>query len=353
MSSLDLKQAFYAATFPYLGLGKQIVKTANLDFNHIPPAVKSAANQWIQLSLRSSADFKNPYSNQPIDALENSVLGYPLAKIYLRLLNHSTLNEKFADLVAQLALDGLSDESLKRIGLTLMDVCNDLGVSVEPSQNRNGFYLVPLSTFLNTTKRKLTKRLIHLEVENGFVILSLNELRELLSDVCRQRLAESFHDSGFNESLFPLSFKEEARAIVAPFLAEQQKKIEKLSGPVQVKHFPPCMVDLSNRLTSGENLNHVSRFNLATFLLNVNMPLDSIVAIYSKAPNFDEQKTRYHLKSLQKDGKPYSVSSCESLRGHHLCIQNGALCPGITHPLQFYRQGRSVSNNFSTGGETK
>jgi DNA primase large subunit len=110
-----------------------------------------------------------------------------------------------------------------------------------------------------------------------------------------------------------------------------------LHGKVEVENFPPCFSELYSHLDSGQQLNHLGNFALATFLIAISMPRDKILELYKKAPNFDEKISSYHIDRMMK-GKKYTPASCNTMRSYDLCIQNGALCPSIKNPLQYYRR---------------
>lgn len=342
---IGIKELQLAAGFPYLSKGKSIIKESGLSLEKIPPTVSKVA-----LAYLKGESFPESLDKEFLHA---RILAYPLAKIYLLLLKNHSLMERFADRFSLIALESLDDNQLSKMGQKALDIYFDLGIPFEPAENSIDFFL-PLADYLNIPKRRFLKRLIDLDIQNNRVRLTAREAKELASDFCRKKILDSFTSEPFDSKSIPEELQEKTRAFSQALLAEQHEKLAKLSGPVRLQAFPPCMAELYTRLSSGENLNHISRFNLAVFLLNVNMSEEEIVAVFAKAPNFDEKKTRYHLKSLSKDGKPYTLSNCETLRGHQLCIQNGALCPGIVNPLQYYRKsaqsGKPLVEPPSGGG---
>ena len=61
---------------------------------------------------------------------------------------------------------------------------------------------------------------------------------------------------------------------------------------------PPHIEQSLQSLSRGENLPHVERFELATYLLNQNKPIEDIVLLFKNLPDYDEQLTRHHLQYL-------------------------------------------------------
>jgi len=100
--------------------------------------------------------------------------------------------------------------------------------------------------------------------------------------------------------------------------------------------YPPCISYLLKKAKDGLNLSHEERFTLATFLLNIGMPREKVIAVFSNQPDFDYEKTAYqveHLSGVRGKGTFYSCPSCQTLRTWNICRSN---CP-VNHPLAYYK----------------
>lgn len=96
-----------------------------------------------------------------------------------------------------------------------------------------------------------------------------------------------------------------------------------------IKSYPPCIQNILNRISSGENVGHYERLVLGIYMININKEIDEIIEIYRQLPNFNERKTRYYLEHIHKN--KYKMYSCEKIRQLGLCVAN---C-GINTPLQW------------------
>ena len=56
---------------------------------------------------------------------------------------------------------------------------------------------------------------------------------------------------------------------------------------------PPCVIHLLNDLEKGINLSHMERLILATFYINLGYDESDINTVFSTAPDYNENKTRY------------------------------------------------------------
>ncbi|MGC8555468.1 MAG: hypothetical protein ACP5NG_00400 [Conexivisphaera sp.] len=123
--------------------------------------------------------------------------------------------------------------------------------------------------------------------------------------------------------------------------------------------YPPCVRSLMKRLESGENLPHSARFFLATFLINLGVPLDEVVGAFSRSPDFNERITRYQVEHIAglRGGKRYSVPSCAKLQAQGLCARDET-CDNVRSPLAYARRrarpaeagGDGAGGGKGTGG---
>jgi DNA primase large subunit len=83
--------------------------------------------------------------------------------------------------------------------------------------------------------------------------------------------------------------------------------------------YPPCVKKLLERLRLSENLPHVARFYLATFLLNTGMKSEDVIKLFSTAPDFNEATTRYQVEYIAKKG--YKVPGCSGVESYGICAE--------------------------------
>ncbi|MEN3048314.1 MAG: hypothetical protein ABDH63_05990 [Candidatus Caldarchaeales archaeon] len=78
---------------------------------------------------------------------------------------------------------------------------------------------------------------------------------------------------------------------------------------------------------------------VAAYLLNAGHTVDEVIGLYAQRPDFDERVARYqveHIAGLRGSRTKYTVPSCQTMRTHGLCVENGRLCPvNIKNPMQY------------------
>jgi DNA primase large subunit len=78
--------------------------------------------------------------------------------------------------------------------------------------------------------------------------------------------------------------------LVREEVARRKAQFEKENyGKVSFLRLPPCMKKLLDMMKSGQNVPHVGRFALTSFLHTIGMSNDEIVAVFSSSPDFKEQ----------------------------------------------------------------
>jgi DNA primase large subunit len=127
---------------------------------------------------------------------------------------------------------------------------------------------------------------------------------------------------------------EEAKAIKEAL----QKRAAKTVAPAPSREWAPCMVALRNRVADA---GHFGLFALAAYMAQKGYEVNEIIDVLRVRSDFDERIARYqveHIAGQRGSRVKYRPPSCQSMRTHGLCIEDGKHCPfNIKNPLQ-YRQ---------------
>jgi len=113
-------------------------------------------------------------------------------------------------------------------------------------------------------------------------------------------------------------------------------------GAGSVLRLPPCMKRLLRMVQSGENVPHMGRFALTTFLHALGSSPQDVVALFGTSADFDEERTKYQVEHIMGkiSGTEYTPPSCETMRTYGLCWEPDELCERVKHPLSYYRRKR-------------
>ena len=265
--------------------------------------------------------------------LSRDILAFPLVKILLSYVNNPLLFDRFASVMGDLAFEYMANE--KDRVTVILDLAQEFSLKLDVvSNDSQSFFRIPLSQYLSFPLQDAQLHLVNQSVHEGKVSLSVNAASRWLAEAVHHSVRSSLP---VDTNGLPSFFSESASSVSDALSALRSQESRALSGEIRFDAFPPCMEKLHGEIASGVNIPHMARFDLATFLININMSTAQVVDVFSKAANFDERVTRYHVENLsgKETGKKYSVPSCAKIREHGLCVSRTC---NVGHPLQFYRR---------------
>ncbi len=175
-------------------------------------------------------------------------------------------------------------------------------------------------------------KLVNRRLRDGFVSTTRREVIRVLEELLRLKL---FEKVPVVHSLIEPALEDLTRKAT-----RESKKFDFDLGEVDLNCLPPCMKEILSELKRGMNIPHTARFAITSFLLNIGMDVDGVIALFKSAPDFDEEKTRYqveHIAGERGKGAEYTSPSCDTMRTYQNCVGK---C-GVNHPLTYYRRCKS------------
>lgn len=182
-------------------------------------------------------------------------------------------------------------------------------------------------------------KLVNQELDSGRISLNKPRLARLLQHAIRERI-ESELPLPVNDGIIE-AFRNSID-LVREEVERRKAKFEKESyGKVSFLRLPPCMKKLMAMMKAGENVPHVGRFALTSFLHTIGMSNDEIVAVFSSSPDFKEQLARYQIDHItgKSSGVEYLPPECATMKTQGVCFDPDYLCKKkwLHHPLNYYR----------------
>ncbi len=341
---------------------------------------------WLYSQYRDEIDkriesiFKDAISNleiiQGYRDDELNVYLYWILKIILYLLNNTNVTNRIANLYSKntkIQLKGLRDEKMEY----LYWICRDLGYnaqyyhdSVKISAIENSNLSLHFIDFIKLSEnlRDDYRRLVNNALSHGNVFISKNQLIRLLQEHVRNEIIkikinkkdeiDELNRISLEKSLTALPrFKDTFEKIKTLIKNKKMDLVNDYSETISYKEgenlsifFPPCIKFIFSKVQQGQNLIHNERLFLVFFLNTLEYPVDQIISIFTKLPDFDDKIARYQVKFAIKKG--YSPHACEKLETLDMCkkdhkIFGDEICREgfyskkqertmkITHPLFF------------------
>ncbi|MBM3282181.1 MAG: hypothetical protein FJY86_02465 [Candidatus Diapherotrites archaeon] len=342
---VPLSQLQFARKYPYTSIAKNVVKQLVPDLSSIDSSAIETTLSCVDACAASSPKVRRKFVESHFskrelsyaEFLQNDVIAFPLTKIVLSQLAHPALQERFAQLMGDLTFEYVNAEKDKIS--TYLDLLRELNVVAQFSLEENPIIILDLPTYLSIPLRDNQLHLVHQRVTKGKVVLEWNVACRWLAEKVHAHILSTLPVD--TKGLPPVfnSLKQSAQTRLQMLRAQEAKAV--LTSGVVMEAFPPCMDKLYTDIMSGVNIPHMARFDLATFLVNVRMPFEDVITVFSKAANYDEKITRYHVGNLagKNGGKMYSSPACAKVREHGLCISRTC---NVTHPLQYYERELSA-----------
>ncbi|MDV2482026.1 DNA primase regulatory subunit PriL [Methanoculleus sp. Wushi-C6] len=259
---------------------------------------------------------------------EFEIAGYALARVLVSCVGDRLLVDRLARYESERASFFLATEDPEIRRFVAMSIGIDTGADALPVID-----YVELVTHM----RDLRWRLVNRDVRQGTVHLAPGEIDDLIRERIRVILVDHMPlrvPSGICERLAPAT--KEIAAL------QQQQALEQF-GEIKEEAFPPCINALIRAITEGTNLTHMGRFAITSFLHTVGMSTTGIAEIFSRAPDFDVEKTMYQVEHISgRGGTEYTPPSCATMRTFGLCANRNKDCERVNHPLSYYRLRKNV-----------
>lgn len=345
MSCQDIRDK--VCEFPLTVVAEDVAKRFELNVVLNDEGIVGRAIQLLRCALEREVDRVEAYRCALDEQAE--VAAHRLAFLIAASLRNKVLENRFVVFEAKrlsfyagrLPID-CKVELAKLLGLSLRNADEVVRYSegrITPFQ-----YAVSLTEYLKfRIGQDPNWALVNRPVVRGFVLLNHYEITRIMEEVFKSNLGRYAERIRADRELVE----------VVEELVKRREDLQKLLTSKlprkrrgEVGGFPPCILNLIERLKEGENLSHAARFALASYLSNVGWDVERIVDLFRAAPDFDERKTRYqvmHISGLIGGRKKYLPPSCKLMATYDLCATN--LACGVKNPIWYStikRDGRAA-----------
>ena len=263
------------------------------------------------------------------------ILSYPLARMVAVCIGDPYFKKRYALGEAYQVYTHLLNEPSS----FLLSVASELNVNVHHRPETNTMKIFFKDYLRNAPTRYKEWKMVNRGIGGGYLTISHKDLARILLEVLRERINQELLARDCDPSV-----KEIFSVDIQRFqntLALQKKKIEATPvGKVSVEKLPPCMKDILSSIQSGENVPHMGRFALVAFLSSLKLSTNDILKLFSTAPDYQEDKTRYQVEHITgaSSSTEYKCPGCEKMRTYGICpVQKmDDLCKKVRHPLSYY-----------------
>ncbi len=326
------------AKYPFLSDTRQFIKDNGPsvdDLLHAPPYERA---RIIGIERLDNA-FKNRDVGIRSLASESDcimeILSYPIARMVSVCIGDPFFKKRYALGEASHMYKQLLAESTS----FLLTVAKELEVNINYDAEKNTIKIYFKDYLRNAPTRYKEWKMVNRGIHAGFLTISHKDLARILLESLRERVNEELLSRQCDTSVLD-AFSSEIQRF-QNMLSLQKKKLEATPvGKVSLEKLPPCMKEILSAIQSGENVPHMGRFALVAFLSSLKLNTNDILKLFSTAPDYQEDKTRYQVEHITgaSSSTEYKCPGCEKMRTYGICPVDkmDELCKKIRHPLTYY-----------------
>jgi DNA primase large subunit len=304
------------AKYPFLSSATPLLRVYRV--TNLPREVRGRAVERVLEAIERGERGVLPKLDNPWVEL----LSFPYARALVLYVGDDWLRRRWSLAEAsriERLLHGESDE-------VLMHVVNDLGLKTWRTGEE--IWVMHFTLYLHLTKRLATEprwKLVNRMLDKGLVSLTRPEVVRLVREWVYENISQT--------KPTPVNWSPEEAKIIRETL---QRRAAKTVAPAPSKEWAPCMVALRNRVADAS---HFGLFALAAYMANKGYEVNEIVDVLRVRSDFDERIARYqveHIAGQRGSRVKYRPPSCQSMKTHGLCIEDGKQCPNnIKNPTQY------------------
>ncbi len=323
------------AKYPFLKEAQQLVGESGYSIDSLIEKRSFILKKGAE-RVEKAVKFDYIFDDIRLDMAEWEILSYAFARILISCLNERALTDRLCRYEAERAGYFLQTETPEKRSYVASVVGIDPGADSIPVAG-----YIELCPSLHDVKWRLINR----QTDFGKVRIEKDEYDELIKERIRSML----------EDQLPLKVGESICAMLSPLKDEisagYQEMLMEQFGEVDEDSFPPCMKAIISAVTDGTNIPHTARFSLTAFMHVIGMDIHQIVEVYTRAPDFDVEKTMYQVEHISgRGGTEYTPPTCATLKTYGLCVNRDQYCKNVSHPLSYYRQKKKALKKGSVSG---
>ena len=263
------------------------------------------------------------------------ILSYPLARMVAVCVGDTYFKRRYALGEAYHAYRNLLNEPIS----FLIEISEEQNLHVNHIGETNKIRIFFKDYLQNAPTRYKEWKMVNRDMDNGYVTLYRRELARILLELLRKRINEELDSRKCNNTI-KKAFETDINRFKNIVNAQKKKMETAPVGKLSIEKLPPCLKDILSAIQAGENVPHMGRFALVAFLSSLKLNTNDILKLFSTAPDYQEDKTRYQVEHItgSSSSTSYKSPGCDKMRTYGICPVDKMddLCKKINHPLSYY-----------------
>jgi DNA primase large subunit len=264
------------------------------------------------------------------------LLSYPISRMITVCIDDLYFRRRYALAEARHVYKNLINEK----PTFLVNIAEEFKINVEHNLDLNKIKIFFVDYLQNAPTRYKEWKMINRAMNNGFIDISHKDLARIIQESLRNRINFELDSKNCTKKVYDI-FSSDIKRIKNLVLTNRKNYSEMPIGKLDVKILPPCMKNLLSSIQAGENVPHMGRFALVAFLNSLKLSTNDILKLFSTAPDFEEDKSRYQVEHITGtlSSTSYKPPGCEKMRTYGICPTNeiDEICNRKRHPLSYYK----------------
>jgi len=223
----------------------------------------------------------------------------------------------------------------------LINISKEFDITVKRDKEKNQIKIFFVDYLKHAPTRYKEWKMINRTLEKGYISITHKDLTRIIQEALRARINYELDIRDCDNIIYQV-FKEDVNRIKNIVLSHKRKIEAEPIGKLDITKLPPCMKDILAAIQAGENVPHMGRFALVSFLNSLKLGLNDIIKLFSSAPDFEEEKTRYQIEHITGhiSSTSYKSPGCDKMRTYGICPVEKAdeLCKRKRHPYSYYKE---------------
>ncbi len=336
----------FSQNFPFTETAREFLRESKINPEEVSDTVIKRAALMI-LRANAGQEYIVDLTSPSKEMLENEIIAFPTAKLILSSMTIPNIKEKFSLLIKKKTFESiLKNVDPKTICLNLAD---DFKIKYVISEEKDFFVELDLIDYLDILFVDDESKLINKNVASGKVFLTLNDFARFLSEKSYKKVFDSLP---IEKKFIPKAFVEYAKTIDSQLTVIEKKNFDlKIQGKIEPNLFPPCMQALYADQASGKKLSYIARVVLASFLFQLGMQKQEMLALFAKSPDYKKHIAEYHVDRIYQ--KKLSAPGCKKIADYGLKVKECATECKHNHPVRYYIAKLRTKNRFKKDDDGK
>jgi DNA primase large subunit len=325
------------AKYPFVREAREFVgQHFDLNLAELPESEnREAIERGFQRVYQAIRRKKVPFDTQNMIRYDTEVVSFPVAVMLVALINDDMLRNMYATAEAKRCSELMAQDSadIHRIADEL-----EFHFRVATREDEQNLLTIRLVDYLAFSPQLWGEkwRLANRTVDRGEVLVTDHEFARILEEKIKRTILERTRAdvSGIKLPTLLVEKRTELADVWREYKAAIQPEVR-----LEPRDIPPCMNRLTQRMTKGENLSHVERRTLVSYLAAIGWTEEEMMSLLRHSPDFNERIAKYqleHITGRRGKGKKYSPPSCATMKMYGLCFPD-KWCDHIRHPLKYRR----------------